>query len=152
MTPSVVRPARRGDLDGLVRIEEAAFQCDRLDRRNFRHAIDSPTILALVVEKAGAVAGYCTVETRRRSRVAHLASVAVAPEAAGQGLGRALLQAAERAAAARGLAAMRLEVRADNGRAARLYETAGYRPIGREEDYYEDGGAACRYEKALLPG
>jgi ribosomal protein S18 acetylase RimI-like enzyme len=45
---------------------------------------------------------------------------------------------------------LRLEVRADNPRARRLYETAGFRRFAIAEDYYEDGETAWRYEKALV--
>ena len=44
---------------------------------------------------------------------------------------------------------LRLEVREDNARAIRIYEQNGYRRIGREPDYYEDGATALRYEKTL---
>lgn len=144
-----IRPAAPADLDALLALEDAVFPGDRLDRRNFRHAVASPSIVALVVERDGRLAGYALVETRRRTRVARLSSIAVAPEAAGSGLGRTLLAAAETEAAARGARALRLEVRADNPRAARLYERAGYRRTGREPAYYEDGEAAERWEKAL---
>ncbi|TIV97396.1 MAG: GNAT family N-acetyltransferase, partial [Mesorhizobium sp.] len=39
--------------------------------------------------------------------------------------------------------------REDNDRAIRIYEQAGYRKLGREPDYYEDGATALRYEKTL---
>jgi ribosomal protein S18 acetylase RimI-like enzyme len=42
-------------------------------------------------------------------------------------------------------------VRADNRSALRLYESRGYRPIGRREDYYADGMAAIRYARDLRP-
>ena len=44
---------------------------------------------------------------------------------------------------------MRLEVRADNAAARKLYESTGYARIAVLPDYYEDGAAAWRYEKAL---
>ena len=64
-----------------------------------------------------------------------------------RGAGRALLAAAERAAVQRGCVALRLEVRETNLRAIEIYERAGYRRIGREENYYEDGAPALRFEK-----
>lgn len=44
---------------------------------------------------------------------------------------------------------MRLEAREDNFRALNLYERAGYVRFARVADYYEDGAAALRLEKAL---
>ena len=64
---SAVRPADPADLDELVRLEEAAFEADQLDRRALRHAIASPTILALVAGPSGRLAGYGLVQTRRGS-------------------------------------------------------------------------------------
>ena len=44
---------------------------------------------------------------------------------------------------------MRLEVRTDNAAAIALYEGRGYRRLAGIASYYEDGGDAWRYEKAL---
>jgi [ribosomal protein S18]-alanine N-acetyltransferase len=144
-----IRPARLTDIDALIAIENAVFRTDRLDRRALRHAIRSPTIICLVVVSSVGPLGYVTVQRRRGSAVARLTSIAIAPEAAGRGLGRRLLAAAEAAAAAAGDAVMRLEVRTDNRRARRLYEAAGYALIATIDDYYEDGAAALRYEAPL---
>jgi len=45
---------------------------------------------------------------------------------------------------------MRLEVRADNVEAKALYTRLGYRPIGSQPAYYDDGMDAVRMEKRLL--
>lgn len=150
MAPSV-RPAEARDLSALVVLEEAAFESDRLDRRALRHAVRSPTVLALVAENgsAGDLAGYALVQIRRGSTVGRLTSLAVEPARGGHGLGRSLLRSAEEAARSAGCDRMRLEVRADNARAARLYAAASYDALGRVEDYYEDGTAALRFEKRL---
>jgi ribosomal-protein-alanine acetyltransferase len=148
-TKSLIRAARPDDVDALLRIEDAAFPGDRLTRRNFRHAVASATIVSLVAEEDGRVAGYVLVETRRTAGVARLSSIAVAPGAAGTGTGRRLADAAEVEVRRRGCDRLRLEVRADNARAIALYEAAGYRRIGRERRYYEDGEAALKFEKTL---
>ena len=83
--------------------------------------------------------------------MARLYSIAVAPEAAGAGLGTQLLAAAERAARKRHASAMRLEVQATNRKAIRRHREAGYRVIGERPQYYEDGGDALRFEKLLYP-
>ena len=146
---TAIRPAEAADLDALLHIENAVFPSDRLDRRNFRHAIRSPTMICLVAGGTGEVLGYAIVERRRTSSAGRLTSIAVAPDAAGAGLGRRLLAAAEAAAMAAGLTRMRLEVRADNSSARKLYDKGGYRLVETIDDYYEDGAAALRYEKAL---
>ncbi len=146
-----IRPATEADVGTMEGIETAVFPTDRSTRRQILHAIRAPTILCLVADRDGAVEGYATTEFRRGARVGHLASIAVAPDAAGRGLGRALLSAAEAGARARGCDRLRLEVRADNEAARRLYDRAGYVRFAQEADYYEDGTSAWRYEKALAP-
>ena len=149
-SPLAIRPATLADLDALAALEEEAFTADRLDRRAIRHAILSPTILALVAETApGEIAGDALVQIRRGSSVARLTSIAVSGAHGGRGVGRALLAEAERAAAAAGCDRMRLEVRADNDRARQIYGRAGFAAIGAVPDYYEDGEAAHRYEKRV---
>ena len=142
-----IRPAEPTDIDALLAIEEV-FPTDRLERRSFRHAIRSPTMICLVAAGEKAL-GYVIVERRRNSAAARLTSIAVAPEAAGEGVGAGLLTAAEAATLASGATRVRLEVRADNAPARKLYEGAGYRLIETLDDYYEDGAPAVRYEKAL---
>ncbi len=92
--------------------------------------------------------GYALIEFRRNSRFARLFSLARAPDAPA-GVGRALLDACENEALRRGCGALRLESRADNFRALRLYEGAGYARFARVDDYYEDGAPALRLEKTL---
>jgi ribosomal-protein-alanine acetyltransferase len=149
VSPSRIRPATLDDLDELLAIEEAAFPGDRMSRRSFRHAVGSPTLALLVAPSRAGLLGYVLVEMRRTARLAHVSSIAVSKRARGQGLGRRLLRAAERLARADGRERIRLEVRADNAPAQALYEHDGYVRTGVEEDYYEDGTAAWRYEKRL---
>jgi len=146
-TPDV-RPAQPSDIDALLALE-AVFPTDRLDRRSFRRALRSQTIHVLVIEADG-VAGYAMVHHRSGSTVARLTSLAVRAGSSGRGLGRRLLASMEAAARHRGCGRLHLEVRAENSRAQRLYEAAGYRRFAIAEDYYEDGEPAWRYEKALV--
>jgi ribosomal-protein-alanine N-acetyltransferase len=144
-----LRPAQEHDLDALVRLEQEAFASDQMERRAFRYALRSPTISMLVAANESGLLGYIHVQRRRNSRIAHLTSVAVSRDATGKGLGRRLLEAAERDAQNHGCDRMRLEVRADNKLARGLYEGLGYRLFTTVADYYEDGEEALRFEKAL---
>lgn len=82
--------------------------------------------------------------------MARLYSISVATSARGQGIGGRLLAACEEHAWSRGAERIRLEVRATNSSAHRLYEAAGYRVIAALESYYPDGEAAHRMEKVLI--
>ncbi|TAM95567.1 MAG: GNAT family N-acetyltransferase, partial [Rhizobiaceae bacterium] len=130
---------------------------DRLSRRSFRQAVESPTTETLVAVRNetgrdGAIVGYCMVLFRRGSGVARLYSIAVDPASGRSGLGSALLDAAESAAFEKDRLILRLEVREDNGPAISLYKARGYHRTGREPDYYEDGEAALRYQRMLRGG
>ena len=144
--PAEIRPARQSDVDGLVAIENRQFETDRISRRSFRQLIDRDTARIIVAEVDGKLKGYSLVLFRTGTGVARLYSIAAIP---GDGIGRALLTAAEEVAFENDRLLLRLEVREDNRRAIDLYEKNGYRRIGREEGYYEDGMAALRYEKLL---
>ncbi|MBW8908328.1 MAG: GNAT family N-acetyltransferase/peptidase C39 family protein [Mesorhizobium sp.] len=147
--PAEIRKARASDVDDLAAIEKAVFSSDRLSRRSFRQLIERETANMLVAENEGRVAGYAVVLFRKGSGVARLYSIAVSPFFGRLGIGRQLLDAAEDAAFEHDRLLLRLEVREDNDRAIRIYEQAGYRKLGREPDYYEDGATALRYEKTL---
>jgi ribosomal-protein-alanine acetyltransferase len=145
--PADIRTARVSDIDALAAIENAVFETDRISRKSFRHLVGARSAAVLTVRSAGKVAGYCVVLFRKGNRAARLYSIATDPASSGTGIGRALLDAAERAARGRGCASLRLEVRADNDRARVLYERNGYRRIGEVSGYYADGATAFRYEK-----
>lgn len=144
-----IRAAQASDIQQLCDIERAAFAGDRLSRKSFRRLIASRSAALPVARFETILAGYCVVLFRRNGRSARLYSLAVAPAFAGQGIARALLAAAEREASDHCVEAIRLEVREDNGRAIDLYRRAGFRPVARISEYYQDGACALRMEKPL---
>jgi ribosomal-protein-alanine N-acetyltransferase len=145
-----VRRAENSDLDDLVRLEERTFDSDRMSRAQYRRHLDSDTAVVLVASaNRRRFLGTAVVFFRTRSGVARLYSLATGPESRGKGVGTALVEAGETAARQRGCRALRLEVRADNPTAIKLYERLGYRRIGHYAAYYQDGADAWRYEKLL---
>lgn len=147
-----IRPATVGDIDALLELETRSFDTDRLTRRNFQYLLTRAHAACLLAEdKKGHLLGYVLALFRRGTSLARIYSLAVAASARGQGVGQALLLAAEQAAIEEHAWLMRLEVRPDNQAAHRLYEAAGYRPFGRYLDYYEDHSEAVRYQKRLRP-
>ena len=152
MTGMEIRDAGEADLAGLNQLETQSFAADRLSRRSMRRFLASPSARLRVARAGGAVLGYHLVLFRRGSAVARLYSVAVAKALRGTGLAGRLMADAERFAARRGCAALRLEVRPDNWPAIRLYQRLGYRKIGVHPQYYADKADALRYEKSLGAG
>lgn len=144
-----VRVATAGDAADLERIEAVSFDGDRLSRRSINRHLQSPTCGVIVAQLSGRTVGYAMLFYRSTSRIARLYSIATLPEARGAGVANALMAACEKAARKRGATAIRLEVRADNAGAIRLYRKLGYVAFGRRESYYEDGQAALRFEKPL---
>ena len=89
------------------------------------------------------------IMARTAADEAEVLTLAVAPAARRQGIGRALLQQAMATARERGAAAMFLEVAADNAPARALYAAAGLRVVGRRPRYYPGGGDALMLRRAL---
>jgi ribosomal protein S18 acetylase RimI-like enzyme len=150
MRPSCAASPR--DIPELLRIENAAFETDRLNAQSLRNFIKSDTATVHVAEGGGdrLLHGFCIVLFRRGTVVARLYSMAVDHGARGRGVAQALMRAMETDAAEHGSLFLRLEVRHDNAAAIRLYETFGYKPFGRYIQYYEDNADALRFEKSLL--
>ena len=137
---ALLREGCPGDLPALFQLE-AAFPGDRLSLRQLRYHLRRPPRI-VVAEDAGGIAGYSLLLRRAGERRARLYSLVVATDRRGRGIGRMLLAAAERAAAAGGAHGLRLEVRVDNADAIELYRRAGYSETGRRSNYYDDGETA----------
>ena len=157
-----LRRGRRSDLDALVALEHALFDSQffaghLIARASFRRLLASPGATFLVAEarkqigaQIGAQVGaYVLVLYRANSGSARIYSIGVAARFRRRGLARSLVAAAEKDAVRRGRKAMRLEVRADDRGTIALYESSGYRRIGRAPGYYDGRVDALRLEKAL---
>ena len=68
---------------------------------------------------------------------AHITTLAVAPEARGQRLGKRLMLALVDQALGSGARHLTLEVRLSNSSAQGLYELFGFAPVGRRKNYYK---------------
>lgn len=76
---------------------------------------------------------------------AEIANLAVHPNRRNEGVGRNLLEEANRFCIAKGIEVLHLEVRSGNDTAIGLYERYGFLRTGRRKGYYADSG-----EDALL--
>jgi len=93
-----------------------------------------PGLFALIAERDGEAVGHalCVLgySSFYAAPVCNLHDLSVLPAARGLGLGKALLQAVEQAAQARGCAKLTLEVRADNHVGRMLYLGQGFAEAG----------------------
>ncbi len=71
---------------------------------------------------------------------AHISTFAVHPQWRHRGVGKVLLAAMLRQAAALGALSAMLEVRAGNAAAQALYAQFGFRPVGIRKGYYKNNG------------
>lgn len=151
MSDLQIRKAVPEDLAALVALEQRCFETDRISQRQFRYLLTKGNASILVAEVGGELQGDVVLLFSRATSVARLYSIAVVAEMRGKGVGRSLMKAAETEAWSHHRAYLRLEVRKDNERAVRLYESLGYRRLGEFPDYYEDHMDAWRLEKSLAP-
>ncbi|WP_193433570.1 GNAT family N-acetyltransferase [Streptomyces fodineus] len=98
----------------------------------------------LVAEAAGRVVGYIRIARPTRlasnAHVLQIQGIAVADEARGQGVGRALIRAAVEEARGRGARRLTLRVLGHNAPARALYESEGFAVEGvQPEEFLIDG-------------
>jgi ribosomal protein S18 acetylase RimI-like enzyme len=147
----VLRAARPGDLDALLALERECFRTDRLTRVDLANALAHPRARLLVAAARGGAVGYLLLRLPGGRGIARIDSLGVARRARGAGLARRLVARAERLARRAGATRVRLEVRASNRAARRLYAARGYRALAELPGYYADGGRGLRLELRLAP-
>jgi ribosomal-protein-alanine acetyltransferase len=133
-----VRAAVLADLDAVMAIERASFPTDAWSEAAMRETFAEGD--AFVVEEDGGVLGYAAVLAPQGSGDADVLTIAVGEAHRGAGLGAALLGHLIETASTRGASRVFLEVRADNPVAQHLYETRGFRVVGRRARYYQPDG------------
>ncbi len=122
----------------LAAIHAAAFSDPRpWSAAEIAALLDGPGTF-LVAEPAGFVMGRVILDE------AEVLTIAVAPQAQGQGIGGRLMARFAEQAQARGAARGFLEVSAPNAPARALYARSGWAECGRRKGYYRDAsGAPC---------
>ena len=103
--------------------------------------------LFLAALKGNLLVGY-VVAAANEDR-GHIISLAVRPDCRRQRIGTNLLTSLMEHLTSLEVAAVSLEVRADNPAAIALYEKLGFVRSGNIHHYYEDGCTAIMFEKSL---
>ena len=138
MVSLFIEPMRPADLTDVLVIERAAFSMP-WSRGAFLYEIEQNQVARCWVgREAGRIVGYiCLWEVADEL---HVTNVAVHPDVRRRGIARALLESVfERGRASRSRLVL-LEVRPSNVEALTLYETFGFRVVGRRRGYYYDTG------------
>lgn len=130
---------RPEDLDEVLAIERVSFTMP-WSRGAFLYEMQQNRVARCWVarDEDGHVAGYlCLWEVADE---VHITNVAVRPNARRRGIARTLLSSVIDNARARVFKVVVLEVRPSNHHALTLYESFGFRVVGRRHGYYYDTG------------
>lgn len=145
-----INPMRPDDLDEVVTIERASFGMP-WSRGAFLYEIEQNRVARCWVlrEDDRVVAYLCLWEIGDEL---HVTNIAVHPGLRRRGLARRLLGAILEDGRARRLRAVTLEVRPTNDEARTLYESFGFRVVGRRRGYYYDTGEDALIMESELQG
>lgn len=135
---AVLRRMRWWDLDDVLSLEQQLFPDDPWTVGVFWSELAGwpATRHYVVAEQDERIVGYAGLVV---TADADVQTIAVAPEAQGGGVGRLLLDDLLHEATARRAPAVLLEVRADNDRAVRIYDAAGFSRVSTRRGYYDGG-------------
>jgi ribosomal protein S18 acetylase RimI-like enzyme len=146
----MIRPAQVSDIPALVALEQRCFKTDRLSRRQFRYMLTKANAHVLLSAVDGVINGYVLLLFSRGTSMARLYSIAVDKSARGQGIGQALVAAAEKEARERDCAYLRLEIRKDNAASIALF-TFGLRTVWRIRRLLRRSHGRLALRKSLAP-
>jgi len=142
--PISIEQASWRDLNALRHLERACFPQDAWPLWDLIGVLSFPKVIRLKAILDGEMIGFIAGDIRPEQGTAWIATLAVLPEFQGRGIGKALLQACEEHL---DMSRIRLNVRATNQVAIRLYQDSGYQKAGVWPDYYQDGEDALIMEK-----
>ena len=136
------------DLPDVLVIERASFSMP-WSRGAFLYEIEQTHVARCWVGREdGRIVGYiCLWDVADEL---HVTNVAVHPDARRRGIARALLESVFGHARAAGSRMVLLEVRPSNTEAIALYDSFGFRAVGRRRGYYYDTGEDALVMEALV--
>jgi len=144
-----LRTFRPSDLPVLYEIDQACFppgvSYAKSELSRFVSQRGSRTWIA---EEGGEIVGFL-IAGRAGTSVAHIVTIDVRAECRRRGVGRTMMNAAEKWARDRKLELVYLETAEGNLIAQRFYQARGYSKVERIEGYYANGQAAWVMAKDL---
>ncbi len=133
-----IRPARRLDLDAVVKIENESFVDPWSAAFLLEELANDVLRLALIAEGPAGICGY--IMAWRIADQLHVLNIATSSGVRRRGVGSALLKEAALRGWAEGLREITLEVRRSNQEARRFYRGKGLQEVGVRPEYYGDNG------------
>ena len=155
LTPAF-RKATQGDLPRIMEIFKASFEGQVPPKLYINYHFTFAQMIGdlgyhfNVASLGKKVVGFTIVDNKREPNAALLDVIGVDPAVQGQGLGKALLQEAEKAATNFNKPKLKLEVRENNATAIGFYKKQGYHSTGiLPNAYWWDGVNGIAMEKQL---
>lgn len=125
---------KEDDVPAVVHLEAEAFSSP-WHASTFHRLLGRPGAELWVVELDGAIAGYavlwCILDQ------GEVANIAIRGDLRGRGIGGRLLDHLIEVSRSRGVRSLFLEVRESNDAARGLYDSRGFKEIGRRKGYYQ---------------
>jgi len=149
-----LRPATPGDLTTIMELETETFGNDAWSTGSMSAELESEHthyLAAIDPENPELLAGYAGLLAPAGSRDGEVQTIAVAPFARRNGLGRILMERLIAEADARHVRQVFLEVRADNPNARALYDSLGFVQIAVRARYYQPDNVDAQVMRLVLP-
>jgi tRNA threonylcarbamoyl adenosine modification protein YeaZ/ribosomal-protein-alanine acetyltransferase len=134
----IVRAVTPDDLPLLARLHGTSFDAS-WTAAQFGNVLSLPGAAALVIECDGAVRGFVQFQTVLDEAEIH--TICIEPRWRKRGLAGTLLAAMTELLSSQRISALHLDVAHSNTAARKLYETAGFKPVGFRKNYYASIGA-----------
>ncbi len=124
----------------LYEIEKQCFGKEAFSRQQIAYLLTDGNTIALTARVNDEVAGFVIgqIDIVNNTPAGHIITVNTIPAYRRKGIAHKLLHEIEALFEKKGIKECRLEVREDNIEAAKLYQSLGYKKVGKLEKYYDD--------------
>jgi ribosomal-protein-alanine N-acetyltransferase len=145
-----IRPLSISQLDECWRLDQRCFiDGEAYSRETFDYLLTAPEAVSYRAVTSGGVMVGFVVGLVEPDHTGHVTTVGVAPEHRRRNLAKRLMAQVEEGFRKRHVRLVRLEVRALNTPAQKLYESLGYSITQRLPKYYSNGGDGLLMLKSL---
>ena len=147
----ILCPITLADLSECWQLDLRCFvDGEAYERETFRYLLSNPNTIARQIRSVAGEMTAFAIGVIEPDGTGHVTTIGVAPEHRRRGLARLMMHEVERSFVERGVKTVRLEVRAGNVAAQRLYDQLGYLAVKRMHQYYSNGDDGFLMVKTLL--
>jgi len=145
-----VRPLTISQLDECWRLDQRCFiDGEAYSRETFDYLLTAPEAVSFRAVTSGGVMVGFVIGLIEPDHTGHVTTVGVSPEHRRRNVAKRLMAEVEEGFRKRDVRLVRLEVRALNSPAQKLYESLGYSITQRLPKYYSNGGDGLLMLKSL---